>query len=87
MDQILKEEKNVMLRENQYWIIISKSEEDFMAAVKESDIPINSNVLLSVREESTSENTLSFRFPQKDTKLQFSSDICCMSKKLKICRF
>ena len=54
MDQILKEEQNVMLRENQYWIIISKSEEDFLAAVKESDIPINSNVLLSVREESTS---------------------------------
>ena len=65
MDQILKEEQNVMLRENQYWIIISKSEEDFKAAVKESDIPINSNVLLSVREESTSENTFSFRFSQK----------------------
>ena len=65
MDQILKEGQNVMLRENQYWIIISKSEEDFMAAVKESDIPINSNVLLSVRKESTSENTFSFRFSQK----------------------
>ena len=65
LSEILNDDQNVMFGENQYWIIVSTSEEDFKAAVKESDISINSNVLLSVREESTSENTFSFRFSQK----------------------
>ena len=42
-----------MFKENQYWIIVTESTDDFKAAVKESDIPINSNVLLCIRREFT----------------------------------
>ena len=40
-----------MFRQNQYWLIVTKSRDNFEKAVQNSDIPIDSNVLLCVRQE------------------------------------
>ena len=49
-EEIQNRPKNVMFRQNQYWIIITKSKDIFERAVQNSDIPIDSNVLLCVRQ-------------------------------------
>ena len=55
-----------MFRENQYWIIITKSKDTFERAMENSDIPIDSNVLLCVRQGFLLEICLSsFRYKEK----------------------
>ena len=49
-EEIQNRPKNVMFRQNQYWIIITKSKETFERAVEDSDIPIDSNVLICIRQ-------------------------------------
>ena len=48
-EEIQNYPRNVMFRQNQYWIIVAKSKDNFEKAVQNSDIPIDSNVLLCVR--------------------------------------